>query len=265
MKLNLAASTLPYLSKSPESAVESIAELGFKGIEIYLEGRHNLEGRKLGEIFSSYNFAIYVHAPFFDLNIASLNEEILEESKKQIKESIETASMLGSSVVTAHFGRYTLHFNSYRKKAFERNVKNAGELAEFARERDVLLCFENQTKMQSSICCELAPLKKTLEEMSKEADANLTLDVGHAHTCGNPAAYLRALGKYVQHLHFHDNSSADDEHKAIGSGDIDYKSVMKELEKLNYANAVTIEVAEEEDIVKSRNEIRKIIKGGDNA
>lgn len=261
MKLNLAASTLPYLSKSMEKAVESIAELGFEKIEIYLEGRHNLEGRKLREIFSSHDFVIYVHAPFFDLNIASLNEEILEESKKQIRASIETASLLGSPLVTAHFGRYTLHFDSYRKKAFERNIKNAKELAEFAGERCVMLCFENQTKMQSSICCGLAPLKKTLEEMGREADADLTLDIGHAHTCGNPAAYLRALGKYVKHLHFHDNSSADDEHKAIGSGGIDYKSIIRELKKINYSSAVTIEVAEEADIMKSKVEIEKIIKG----
>jgi len=260
MKFKIAASMLPYIITRFEEGAEKIARFGFEAIEIYLEGMHKLNADEIKNLLSVYDFkGILVHAPFFDLNIASLKKNIVEESKREIVKSMEIAKALDAELVTAHFGRYSVPFEDYRKKATEINLRSAKELCKSARELGVKLCFENQIKEKASICCELSELKKVFSEL-EQADAGLTLDIGHANTCGDVISYIRELSEHIEHFHFHDNSKIMDDHRAIGDGSIDYKAVLAEIKKIKYKKIISIEVAEENSIPKSKENIEKLIK-----
>ncbi|RMF90679.1 MAG: sugar phosphate isomerase/epimerase, partial [Methanobacteriota archaeon] len=69
----IAASTLAFLTKPLSEAIEDVAALGFRGIEIYYEGAHALSERELRDLLSPYDLRPFLHAPFSDLNLASFN------------------------------------------------------------------------------------------------------------------------------------------------------------------------------------------------
>ena len=260
MEFKIAASMLPYIIKSFEEGVEKIAALGFKAIEVYLEAKHKLSAGEIKDTLASHNFKkILVHAPFFDLNIASLKNNIAEESKREIIKAMKIAKQLDAELITAHFGRYNLPFEDYRNKASEINLKNAEELCREAGKIGVKLCFENQIKERASICCSLHELESAFAKLEK-FDAGLTLDIGHANTCGDVISYIRGLADYIEHFHFHDNAKISDEHGAIGDGNIDYRAVLREIKRINYKKTISIEVAEESSIKKSKENLEKIIK-----
>ncbi|MGZ7127397.1 MAG: hypothetical protein ACXVH8_06495 [Halobacteriota archaeon] len=66
--------------------LEDLKGVGFQGWEVIAEGPQKLDDDMISLIdylISSYDLEISVHAPFSDLNIASLNEPIWGETLRQ--------------------------------------------------------------------------------------------------------------------------------------------------------------------------------------
>jgi sugar phosphate isomerase/epimerase len=75
--------------------LEDLKDIGFQGWEVIAEGPQKLDDDMIALIDylrSSYDLEISVHAPFSDLNIASLNEPIWGETLRQIKAAIEAVA-----------------------------------------------------------------------------------------------------------------------------------------------------------------------------
>ena len=85
--------------------VEAIAP-HFDSWEIISEGMHTISDieEEVKESKDSYDLEFSLHAPFSDLNIASLNPKIRESSIAQIIETIRISSKLGIGLVTLHPG-----------------------------------------------------------------------------------------------------------------------------------------------------------------
>jgi sugar phosphate isomerase/epimerase len=72
-----------------------LEELGYSGWEIVNEGRQRLSVETFPlakEIVETTSLVITVHLPYSDLNLASMNQPIWEETVRQMKECISLAS-----------------------------------------------------------------------------------------------------------------------------------------------------------------------------
>ncbi len=253
----LAASTLPYLNIELEEAAARINDIGFAGLEIYYEGKHSLGRRELEEILSSYDFEVYLHAPFSDLNIASLNRTVLEESTRSIKRALEIASQIEASVATAHFGRYSPLGLSYPERALEQNRRSVEELSAYGEGLDVTLAFENSPKGFGVMYGSYETIKRLVEE----TDIRITLDLGHANTWdGGVEEFVTGLNNHIYHTHLHDNTGESDMHLGLGKGEMDLKKSLGALKKISYKRALCLETLYEEDLMESRESIKKVLE-----
>lgn len=253
--VKIAASTLAFLNQPLDKTFESIDELGFDGVEIYYEGAHSLDVKSLLDITLSHDMALYLHAPFSDLNLASFNEAVLDESLRQIKDSIGAAAAIDSLVVTVHFGRYSPIALSFPEKAFERNLSNIEKIASFGEEMGVNVSFENSPKGFGVM---VGGLEK-LQEITRDLGVSITLDIGHAHTWDEGLEnFVKGLDKSIAHTHVHDNMGEVDMHLPVGEGSIDFEGFFRSLNEINYKKALTLELLRMEDVILSLDRIKDL-------
>jgi len=74
------------------------------------------------------------------------------------------------------------------------------------------------------------------------------LDYAHATISKVPAKeWLDVLKPYIKHMHINDNDLKDDQHKALGNGDIDYQEFTKLMQENKMEVSVLVEVSKLED------------------
>lgn len=234
-----------------------VSELGFEAWEIIPEGKHlKKDYSKVRELAESYDLSFVVHAPFSDLNIASLNEGIREASLSQIFKSIELADFLEAKLINIHPGRLSPLGMVFREKAWEVNLESIGRILEFASQHDVRVSLENTPNFTGAFCCKLEEVQEVLQHFEGLA---FTLDVGHANTSGKIEKFIEVLKAKLCHVHLHDNSGSDDTHAEIGKGNIDFKKVLRRLKKIDYRDFFTIEVTGEEEAFRSRERLEELM------
>jgi sugar phosphate isomerase/epimerase len=253
----VAASTLPYLNLPFPEALKKIDDLGFEAVEIYFEGKHGLSTSEIDDALSVYDFKIFLHAPFSDLNLASFNQTVLAESKKQIKSSLEIASEINADISTIHFGRYSPLGLSYPEAAEKTNLESVREINSFSENLGIDIAFENSP---SGFGAMSGPLD-FIQNLVNELGIGLTLDIGHANSWDDEIGrFISELNSSIYHLHLHDNTGESDMHLALGDGDIDYERVFSALRKINYKNALCLEMLYPEDLEKSFTRLESIFQ-----
>ncbi len=115
----------PYFSSSAKvwddiRWVYDIEEAGYAGWEIVADGNYRFERpenlEKIKEVVASTRLGVTVHAPYGDLNLATLNDPIWRESIRQIEVCIEKAGDL-TDRVTIHPGTSRRRANSFPRKS----------------------------------------------------------------------------------------------------------------------------------------------------
>lgn len=248
-------SSMALFKYSAKDAMRRASELGFTAWEIMLEGRHfQKDYTQIKELADSLDIEIFVHAPFSDLNIASLNEGIRNETLSQIFKGVETADFLESEIFTFHSGRPSPVGMAFRDEAWRMNLKSISEIVEFAGDFDLKPCLENMPNFPGAMCCGIEELRTVLDG---NVGLGLTLDVAHAHTCGDEMEYLKEFKDRMLHVHLHDTNRDNDSHGAFGEGDIDFKRVLSRL--LDFKGCGIIESKSEDGALVSREKIEEQI------
>jgi sugar phosphate isomerase/epimerase len=185
-----------------------------------------------------------VHAPFRDLNIASLNQGAYEAARSDMMRAMRIADRIGASVLNVHpgiHGYFPREFWS-RMKRLEMDVYE--ELSDFGGERGILVVAENliQTNVHFEDTWNLDGII-ALHDGWRAAGKGVNLDTGHAHQAGlTPAEAARRLGPRVKHLHLHDNHGGPiDEHLPIGDGTIDWEPFFTALEEIDFQGFAVFE------------------------
>ncbi len=214
------------------SALDKISSIS-DYIEVMDEGLHYLES---AEPLMSYSKKFSIHAPSRGTNIASLLEPIRKASVEVISQCFRIAAEVNAGVVI-HPGYFA--WAEERKKA-ERQLKiSLSDLSDFSSEYSVQYYIENMGNWDYFFL-------KTPEELSLIGDTPFALDVGHAH---QNHCLREFLAVPAGHYHLHDNLGKEDSHLAIGEGSIDFKPVIRAVQK----NRITpvIEVSTLEGVLKS--------------
>lgn len=253
----------------PNAIHHSIEGLGFEAVEIHCEdpffkgwGTEEAEKTKMEvkDALSTVEAEVTLHAPFHDLNLATMNDGIRKEVVRQHKECIETARYLDSSIVVVHPG-FIASRKFERKMPFKAMVENLIEITEAAENAGVKLCLENLSSKEKAMCVETYEIEEVLDRVNSD-NLKVTLDVAHANTTkSGPLHYVRELKDEIVHLHVSDNTGSDD-HLSIGQGNIDFEGVLQEL--MPYDGILMVEgwIPRDEDpfLRHDRRELEKIRK-----
>jgi Sugar phosphate isomerases/epimerases len=231
------------------SWVYGIKDAGYAGWEIVADGNYRLEKpeniKKIREVIASTGLGITVHAPYGDLNLATLNDPIWRESIRQIEVCIEHASDL-TDRVTIHPGYLSPAGKLVPQKVWELQKEALRRIGKCATEHGVFACLENMISHKEFLCRDCGELMGMAEGIE---GIGLTFDFGHANTVGKVPDFLREVGS-ANHIHVHDNHGEYDEHLALGDGTIDWHKAGKAI-AAKYNGVVVVEGRSVEEAKKS--------------
>jgi sugar phosphate isomerase/epimerase len=206
-----------------------LEDLGYTGWEIVNEGRQRLTSdnqKDAQRISETTNLVITIHLPYSDLNLASMNQPIWEETVRQMKSCLDLACDFARLAVV-HPGHLSPLGMQMRDKAWEQNILGIREICDHAAELDMRICVENMVNMPAILGKEPSEILGILETVDRE-NLGFVLDVGHANTNSNLNAFLE-LKDQIIHVHIHDNHGQRDEHLPVGFGTVDWKKVVYAL------------------------------------
>ena len=206
---------------------------------------------KIEEVIAGTHLGITVHAPYGDLNLATLNDPIWRESIRQICTCIVHASALTDKVVI-HPGYLSPVGKLMPRKVWDLQKEALRQIGKCAQEHSVLACLENMIGVKEFLC----RLPEELMGMTEGIEGiGMTFDFGHANTIGKVNDFLRYADK-ADHIHIHDNNGMSDEHLALGDGTISWSTVGKTL-AANYNGVVVIEGRSLDEAKKSLSVFRR--------
>lgn len=281
-KSMIGANTACLADYSLYDAIARIKEFGFETIELLaFDGAKHSIGNLAGFWFGQMTGAerkklkggvkdfkyLSTHAPFIETPLITPNPGVKEKSVRQVREAIEATAFLGGGVTVVHancppsFGL---------QEIWQEMLDTFRELGNFAGKYKVKIGIE--TGLPSSIedFCKLI-----LEIDHPSVGANI--DVGHIFASvdrkiwgteegietfnRNLMQSVKVLKEKLYHFHLHDVRKTDfRDHRTLGTGIIDFKSLFTYLNEISYDGLLVFEL-EEHEKEKAILESRKYLEG----
>ncbi|TET55669.1 sugar phosphate isomerase/epimerase [Candidatus Bathyarchaeota archaeon] len=233
-------------------------------VEIKMDEPHLLSAlsktkqrRAIRDIVESFNFKYSVHAPYIDINLASMNSVLRKASEKTILRSLEFATNIDAKLVVSHVGRLS---RDYPKEMVTQSLKNVisclRNLANFSKNHGIIFSIENDHKSNDQI---LAGYPEQLMFLIEKVGCKFTLDVGHANTLARIETFMDMLAEHIVNVHLHDNNGEQDAHLSLGKGKINFSAVLESLGKTEYKGPLVVEVHSSSGLEESVTLLRKTL------
>ncbi|HDM09750.1 MAG TPA: sugar phosphate isomerase/epimerase [Desulfobacteraceae bacterium] len=212
-----------------------------------LQGTDMERFRVVKRIFSDAGLRVTLHGPFIDMSPGSPDPEVRALTMKRFEDVIRIAEIFEPTSIVLHAGYEQKRYGFVKEVWFENSLATWQWVAGAVSGQDTMVCLENVFEEHPSY---LLPL---FEELGASG-IKFCLDIGHqaAFSQARLEEWLSILGRFVGQLHLHDNNGKADQHKAIGSGTIDFNFVFKWLrDHFTEPPIITLEPHREEDLLPS--------------
>ncbi|WOF16079.1 sugar phosphate isomerase/epimerase [Methanoplanus sp. FWC-SCC4] len=235
--------------------VYGIEETGYDGWEISADGNYRLDNKeansRIKEVLETTTLKASVHAPFADLNLASMNHPIYNETIRQMNECIKLASDF-TDRVTIHPGYLSPAGKLVPDKVWGLQKDALTEIGKVALEYGVRVGLENMPDIPDFLCRDCNEIFGMIDSVD---GMGITIDLGHANTVGQLDKFLSRLCD-AGHLHIHDNMGKRDDHSPLGEGNIDWDKAGALIKK-NYSGICVVEGRSIEESKKSLGVIKR--------
>lgn len=219
------------LVNNPFNWAYRLEGLGFTGWEIVCEGNQMLDDKTLPlirDILETTNLELTLHLPFSDLNLASLNQPIWDETLRQHRQCLNIAKDF-IKLAVVHPGHLSPLGMQLPDMAWKQNLSGLQALCTYASDLGILIGVENMINMPYIYGRHAGEILGMIESVSME-NIGLTLDFGHANTNDLIDQFLEVDLSKIIHIHLHDNHGKKDEHLSLGKGNIDWRKVLRKLQ-----------------------------------
>lgn len=214
------------------------------GIELMMDGpnwREPVDWEVEFRRFQHFQGPISVHAPIWELNLASARyASIREYSYEVYKECLDWCARIGAEHMVLHPNLYSTPLFA-RQASQEFAKENLRRLGEYAEQLNIGLAVENMGMGDYALFNQ-----EEFTALFKEIPSIVALvDVGHAHVNGwDIPALIRHLGPSIKAVHLHDNDGINDLHQPIGHGTIQWESIWDALNSLDHSYRPILEYSE---------------------
>lgn len=253
--VHLGLSTIFCIGEQFKTALILLTRFNVEHVEIVDEGLHSLNSRRLEALkgaIAAKDMRLSIHAPFTDINIASISPTIRHAVMKRLKKSMMMSARLNPEYWIFHSGRQSAAGGALSKIGWEINLRSVRELLKEARKYGLKIAIENTPDPLPYMLKRVDEFERFYEDLGFDGlNLGITFDVGHANIIGQINEFIESFRDKIVHVHLHDNNGRFDEHLDIGSGNIDWPSVIESLKKINYSGAL---------IIESKNGIEKSIQ-----
>jgi len=255
--MNIGLSMLFCLGEPFSSLLKRLEEVDVNCVELVDESQHALNSKRvkaLKRIANLKGLDFTVHAPFVDINIASLNPVLRRVMLKRLEKSITYAGQLKCRQWVFHSGWKTAVSDFYPNLDWQTNLRSIRTLLTIARKHNVEISIENTPEPFPFLLKTIQGFALFYSELG--SDIGLTLDVAHAHTSHQTLEFIKKFSDKIVHVHASDNEGKYDSHRGIGYGNIDWKGIDEALKHIRYKGLIMLESIE--NIEESLQTIRRI-------
>ncbi len=217
-----------------------------------LERYTKADYEKIARIFKSNGRTITFHGPFADMVPGSQDPGFLQLTRKRLQQTVELIEIFEPVTIVCHPGYDYRRHSYYREAWLATSLETWQAAAEEISRAGSRLMLENVYETDPE---QMLPLFSQLDGV----DVGFCFDIGHHYAFGNVPmdAWLTALEPYLGQFHLHDNSGADDEHRALGQGEISLVPLFDYLQaKESNPPVLTLEPHRVEDLVPSLEYLR---------
>jgi sugar phosphate isomerase/epimerase len=231
----------------------------FDNWEIISEHRNDILEHKdeLKEVMGSFDMGFRVHAPFSDINTASVNRSVREFGRDRIIDNIKVCNEVGIDVITVHPGWRNPVSRFNPGMVPELNREFALRLSHAQEEYGVAVGLENMPYGTKLDC---ACLEDFLF-VTRDTEVYLTLDIGHAFMEDALDEFFSIKDRIVN-VHVHDNMGNRDEHLVLGEGECDLKDVFSKLLPIDnpfFKDSLVIESNSFPEAIKSQDYLKGLL------
>ena len=253
-----AFSTNAYSRHTLKRAVKRIAKIGFKGVEILADKPHawldNFGPREVSRLQKQLeNLDLFVSninancttgfwtdapsEPLFEPSLIARTKTLREWRIAYTKKALRLGKELGAHNVSITSGKALNGVPPEKaQKLLEEGLSRLLEEAEHLQQRLSIEC-------EPGLFIERTPELKALLATFNSPWLGANLDLGHVDVMGeDPCHAIRQLKGRIFNLHLEDIRAHKHYHRIPGDGDIDFRSIFRELDNIEYTGPLTWEL-----------------------
>jgi D-psicose/D-tagatose/L-ribulose 3-epimerase len=235
---------------SLEHIVKILAEFGLRYIEIPGDLSNSSSKTNL-EIFNTYNLSVlgisglWTGSEGMSPILLTKDQQILSYSKNYIKQCIKMCNYFGGSILNVCLlsdnnlkidYNHEIIPNKDKKKLLKGLLPILSELTDFSKDYGVYLLLEPLNRYSTPFCSNAADALFVSSNINDDHFAIL-LDTYHMNIEEKDFySCIRKTKIFLKHIHFSDNNR-----KMPGLGHINFNSIFKALQKVQYTNYIGLE------------------------
>jgi len=220
----------------------AVRKAGFEGIELDAPG-FNIPEVKAAIRISGLVVDGTVNANHWNVRHSDPDPAVRAAALESLIEGLRATAAVGGDTILLVPGHGK---DGSQAEVFERTLANISKALPVAEEVGVKIAIENV--WNHFLYDHEGGSDQTADELARYIDAfdspwvGVQFDIGNHWKYGDPAAWIRTLGKRIIKLDTKGFSRAEDKFTPITKGDIDWASVRKALEEIDFRGWVAAEV-----------------------
>ncbi len=237
----------------PEEQFEYAASHDLQHIEINLSqnnlsietfDKHRI--KLLRDLSESHQIQLSLHIPYF-INISEILIHLRKSNINYFRRTIRCAYELNATHITMHMGSFFWFPVEQweRKKALNRFIKYLECVLKSSNDHMVNIALENVVPLPTGSDYYL--LGDNVDDFNyifNNVESNyikFCLDTGHANMAEGVLEYTKNFSDRLICIHYHDNNGTNDEHLAVGKGNVPWHDFASELKNIGYQNPMISE------------------------
>lgn len=195
---------------------------------------------ELKKLTFNNQISLSLHIPY-TLNLIRKNFISRNKLMTRINHIFDLAADLNTTHITSHIGSFSKHviWSDPREDHLIRAIDNLQLISESADNHEIQFAVENLIPLPTHstyhfIGDNVNDFAEIFSSIKSE-NIGLCLDLGHANLNEGGIEYIRKFKDKILCIHYHDNEGKKDEHLEIGEGNIQWKKIVKELDKARFS------------------------------
>lgn len=231
----------PCTAQAVKDLCPKVKSMGFDILEISCENPDVLDITAVKKELVRYGLDGIICGAFGpDRNICSVDPKIVASAKSYIRWLIDSAVVLGSSVVCGPMysavGKEHLEDEAARKAEWDRAVVGVREMAVYAADRGVRLALETLNRFETDMLNIAAQGLDFIDQVGMD-NVGLHLDTFHMHLEEKSSAEaIRKASTRVFHVH-----ACENDRGVPGTGQVHWQDVAAALKEIKYEGPIVIE------------------------
>jgi sugar phosphate isomerase/epimerase len=209
--------------------------------------------RETAKLLTDSGIKITFHAPFMDLRPGALDEKIRSASIDRLKQVFDLVPYFRPLKIVCHPSHDSNYYVSCDEEWLEASAATWLTLINLIGEAETKIALENVYEKEPAI------LRRLFERLNSDRIC-FCFDTGHFNVFARAplAVWLSEMGKYIGHLHLHDNHGRADEHLPVGNGTFPFAVLFQTLRDIKAQPSITLEAHAQDDLWESLSNIKKM-------